>query len=58
MTIGEALRDAALRLETVGGTGRLDAAFLLAHTGGVTRQEMLAHPERPLAPPIAERCGG
>ncbi|MGD0050410.1 MAG: peptide chain release factor N(5)-glutamine methyltransferase [Vulcanimicrobiaceae bacterium] len=57
MTIGEALRDAALRLEPVGGTGRLDAAFLLAHAGGVTRQEMLAHPERTLAPPIAERFG-
>jgi release factor glutamine methyltransferase len=55
VTIGKALRDAALRLEPVGGTGRLDAAFLLAHAGGVTRQEMLAHPEQTLVPPIAER---
>lgn len=55
MTIGAALRDAAIRLEPVGGTGRLDAAFLLAHAGGVTRQEMLAHASRDLTPEVAER---
>jgi HemK-like putative methylase len=55
VTIGEALRDAAVRLERIGGTGRLDAAFLLAHAGGVTRQEMLAHASRPLEPDVAER---
>jgi release factor glutamine methyltransferase len=55
VTIGEALRDAAVRLEPIGGTGRLDAAFLLAHAGGVTRQEMLAHAGRPLDPAVAER---
>lgn len=55
MTIGEALRDAALRLESVGGTGRLDAAFLLAHAGGVTRQEMIAHRERELSREAADR---
>lgn len=55
MTIGEALRDAAIRLEPVGGTGRLDAAFLLAHAGGVTRQEMIAHRERELAPDVVAR---
>ena len=55
MTIGEALRDAAVRLEPVGGTGRLDAAFLLAHAGGVTRQEMIAHRERELPPDAADR---
>ncbi len=55
MTIGEALRDAALRLEPVGGTGRLDAVFLLAHAGGVSRQEMIAHRERELTPEIVER---
>lgn len=55
MTIGEALRDAAVRLEPVGGSGRLDAAFLLAHAGGVTRQEMIAHRERELAPDVAAR---
>jgi len=55
VTIGEALRNASVRLEPIGGTGRLDAAFLLAHAGGVTRQEMLAHGGRPLAPDVAER---
>jgi len=55
VTIGEALRDAALRLEPVGGTGRLDAVFLLAHAGGVSRQEMIAHRERELTPEIVER---
>jgi release factor glutamine methyltransferase len=55
VTIGEALRDAALRLEPVGGTGRLDAVFLLAHAGSVSRQEMIAHRERELTPETAER---
>jgi release factor glutamine methyltransferase len=55
VTIGEALRDAAVRLEPVGGTGRLDAAFLLAHAGGVTRQEMIAHRERQLSREAADR---
>jgi release factor glutamine methyltransferase len=55
VTIGEALRDAAVRLENVGGTGRLDAVFLLAHAGGVSRAEMIAHRERALAPEVAER---
>ncbi len=55
MTIGEALRDAAVRLEPVGGTGRLDAVFLLAHAGGVSRAEMIAHRERQLGPEIVQR---
>ena len=55
MTIGAALRDASVRLEPVGGTGRLDAVFLLAHAGGVSRQEMIAHRERELTPEVAER---
>jgi release factor glutamine methyltransferase len=55
VTIGEALRDAAVRLEPIGGTGRLDAAFLLAHAGGVTRQEMIAHRDRELDLEVAER---
>ena len=55
LTIGEVLRDAAVRLEPVGGTGRLDAVFLLAHAGGVSRQEMIAHRERELTPDVAER---
>jgi len=57
VTIGEALRDAALRLEPVGGTGRLDAVFLLAHAGGVTRQEMIAHRERELTLDVVQRFG-
>ncbi len=44
-----------MRLEPVGGTGRLDAVFLLAHAGGVSRQEMIAHRERDLMPEAAER---
>jgi release factor glutamine methyltransferase len=55
VTIGEGLRDAAVRLEPVGGTGRLDAVFLLAHAGGVSRQEMIAHRERELSAEVAER---
>ncbi len=55
MTIGGALRDAAVRLEPVGGSGRLDAVFLLAHAGSVTRAEMLAHPERELPDDVAAR---
>jgi release factor glutamine methyltransferase len=55
LTIGEALHDAAVRLEPVGGTGRLDAVFLLAHAGGVSRAEMIAHRERELGPQIVRR---
>ena len=55
MTIGEALRDAAVRLEPVGGSGRLDAVFLLAHAGGISRAEMLAHRERELPSETVER---
>ena len=55
MTIGEALRDASVRLEPVGGTGRLDAVFLLAHAGGVSRAEMIAHRERELEPDVVKR---
>jgi release factor glutamine methyltransferase len=55
LTIGEALGDAAVRLEPVGGTGRLDAVFLLAHAGGVSRAEMIAHRERELLPETAAR---
>jgi release factor glutamine methyltransferase len=55
VTIGEAMREAAQRLEPIGGTGRLDAAFLLAHVGGVTRQEMIAHRDRELPDDTTER---
>jgi len=46
-----------VRLEPIGGTGRLDAVFLLAHAGGVTRQEMIAHRERELTLDVAQRFG-
>jgi release factor glutamine methyltransferase len=55
LTIGEALGDAAVRLEPVGGTGRLDAVFLLAHAGGVSRAEMIAHRDRELDPDVVAR---
>ncbi|MEO7040468.1 MAG: peptide chain release factor N(5)-glutamine methyltransferase [Candidatus Elarobacter sp.] len=55
MTIGEALRDASVRLEAVGGTGRLDAVFLLAHAGGVSRAEMIARREAELSDEIEAR---
>ncbi|GAC1574754.1 MAG: peptide chain release factor N(5)-glutamine methyltransferase [Candidatus Elarobacter sp.] len=55
MTIGEALRDAAVRLEPVGGTGRLDALFLLEHAGDVSSKEMIAHRVRELAPDAVRR---
>lgn len=58
MTIGQALRDAAIRLESIGGSGRLDAVFLLAHAGGVSSQEMIAHRERELTPDVAIRFAG
>lgn len=49
------MRDAAVRLEPVGGSGRLDAVFLLAHAGGVSRAEMIAHRERELAADVVAR---
>lgn len=49
MTAGEALRAAGARLESVGGSGRLDAALLLAHATGRERAAFLAAPEAPLA---------
>lgn len=55
LTIGEALRDGSVRLEPVGGTGRLDAVFLLAHAGGVSRAEMVAHRERELDADVGAR---
>ncbi len=57
MTIGEALRDAAVRLEPVGGSGRLDAVFLLAHAGGASRAEMVAHRDRELSADVVARFG-
>jgi release factor glutamine methyltransferase len=55
VTIGEALRDAAVRLEPIGGSGRLDAVFLLAHAGGVSRAEMIAQRERERPAEVVQR---
>ena len=40
-TVGAAIRAAAMDLEAVGGSGRLDAELLMAHVLGVTRSELL-----------------
>lgn len=40
-TVGEAVRAAALRLDPIGGTGRLDAELLMARALGVSRSELL-----------------
>lgn len=41
MTVSEALRDAARRLEPVSGTARLDAELLMAEAFGVPRSDVL-----------------
>lgn len=41
MSIAQALRDAAARLQNVSGTARLDAELLLAHALGISRNELL-----------------
>jgi release factor glutamine methyltransferase len=50
VTVGEALRDAARRLEVVGRTGRLDAALLLEHVTGTTRERFISGDARTLPP--------
>ena len=41
MSIAQALRDAAARLQNVSDTARLDAELLLAHALGISRNELL-----------------
>jgi len=51
MTVGEALRRGAERLEAAGSeTPRLDAELLLGHAAGLTRAELYADFARPLDP--------
>lgn len=50
MSLAEALRDAAARLELTSGTPRLDAELLMAHALGIGRDEMLMR-QRDLSPP-------
>lgn len=55
-TVGSALQRAMLRLRAGGSeTARLDAELLLAHAIGADRTAVLAHPEVPLSPSMAER---
>ena len=55
MTVGEALRRGADRLEAAGSeTPRLDAELLLGHAAGLGRADLYADFARPLAPEAAE----
>lgn len=49
MTVSEALRETARRLEPVAGTGRLDAMLLLEHVTGARRERFIADDERRLS---------
>ncbi len=53
MTVAEALRESARRLDAVAGTGRLDAALLLQHVTGARRESFITGEGRVLDP--AER---
>ncbi|MDQ8756698.1 peptide chain release factor N(5)-glutamine methyltransferase [Sphingosinicella sp. LHD-64] len=59
MTVQDALRDAARRLESVSATPRLDAELLMAHALGVAREVLLLAHTRAEAPagfgPLLER---
>jgi release factor glutamine methyltransferase len=55
MTIGEALREAGRRLETVGGTGRLDATLLLEYVMDAPRENFIGADARVLTP---DECAG
>jgi release factor glutamine methyltransferase len=48
MTVGEALRETSRRLEAVAGSGRLDAALLLAHITGAARETFITSDLREL----------
>lgn len=50
MTVGEAIRAAAERLEATSDTARLDAEVLMAHALGVTRSDLLLRHLRDDAP--------
>lgn len=59
MSIAQALRDAAARLQNVSDTARLDAELLLAHALGVSRNELLLRQQDLTAPsgfgPLVDR---
>lgn len=48
MTVGQALRDAAARLQPVAGSGRLDATLLLEHVTGAERAAFVRASEQAL----------
>ncbi len=50
MTVGEAIRAAAIRLADTSDTARLDAELLMAHALGVSRSDMLLRAMRDPAP--------
>ena len=49
MTVGDALQAASGELQTIGGTGRLDATLLLEHALGAERGAWLSYSSRPLS---------
>jgi release factor glutamine methyltransferase len=49
MTVGEALRATARRLESVAGSGRFDAGLLLEHVTGASRASFIADDARALS---------
>ncbi len=49
-SVGEALVEGTSRLRPVTDTPRLEAEVLLAHSTGLSRTALLAHPERRIAP--------
>ncbi|WP_176592328.1 peptide chain release factor N(5)-glutamine methyltransferase [Sphingobium sp. EM0848] len=51
MSVAQALRDAAARLEAISGTPRLDAELLLAHALDVSRNELLMRQRDLSVPP-------
>jgi release factor glutamine methyltransferase len=57
-SVGEALREAARRLEAVSDTARLDAELLMAETLGVSRSEMLLRRTGDRVPDVFEALVG
>lgn len=49
-SIGEALVEGTDRLRSIADSARLEAECLLSHVTGLSREALLAHPERLLAP--------
>lgn len=54
-TVAETLREAAVRLEAVTDTARLDAELLMAHALGVNRSDLLLRQMREASPALFEK---